>query len=87
MKSFEIKKEFTEKKFIQKVINYAFWLYDERGIIYQIADYDWLHDTLLIQCGYENIILDNDEVYEYFCSQVEQVDLEKLNRDIITLLN
>lgn len=82
-----IKNEFTEKRFVQKVVQYAFWLYDERGIIYQIADHDWLHDILLIQCGYENIILDNDLLYDIFCQKVEQVNLEKLNRDIVTLLN
>lgn len=82
-----LKKEISTKIFTQKIINYCYFLYNKRGIIYQIENYDMLHDILLIQCQYENIVLDNDLLYDIFCQKVEQVDLEKLNRDIVTLLN
>lgn len=77
-----MKQIFNIEKMINEVIEYSYFLYDLRGIIFEVYDNDWLHDILLIDCNYENYILDNDEYYELFCSQVEKIDVNQLNLKI-----
>lgn len=80
-------KNFNTKMFLQEIVEYAYWLHGEEGIVLKIPDNDWLHDILLSQCGYENIILDNDALYEEFRAKVKEVDVEKLNKKIKSLFD
>lgn len=81
-----MKKIFNIKRFMQEIEDYAYWLFDDEGIILQIPDEDYLHDILLINCKFENYILDNDKLYEEFCAKVKEINIEELNKMIKFLL-
>lgn len=75
----------TEKRIVQNIINYSYYIFDEYNEILKISNHTHLKDILYYECDYYTIIKD-DEDFEKFKELIKNIDIEKINNLIEFLL-